>query len=531
VVDGNRLAASAYELRFREDIDAEGGNPRKLCPVQLDAKNLAQFRKAVEEDYYFQMFYDDLPLWGFLGKVEKIIDASHPTPELRFYLFTHLHFEIFYSGDQVIEINVSTDPAFEVDITKPDPNLVAEFSYSASWKPTTVPFSQRMDKYSRSSFLPQHLEIHWFSIVNSCVTVMLLTGFLTTILMRVLRQDFAKYSGDAEAGAAGVEAFDEREETGWKYIHADVFRWPQYKSLFCAIIGSGAQLFLLASSIFALACAGTFYPYNRGSMYTACIVLYALTSCVAGYVSGYWYKQMGGEEWVRNVLLTCIIFCGPFLGAFAVNNTVAIAYHSTAALPFGTICIVILIWGLVTFPLTVVGAIAGKNAKSEFRPPCRTSKYPREVPPLPAYRTALPQMLMAGILPFSAVYIELYYIFASVWGHKVYIIYSILAIVFVILVIVTAFITVALTYFQLAAEDWRWWWRSLLCGGAAGLYIYAYCGYYFYARSNMSGLLQTSFFFGYMLPICWGFFLMLGTVGWRSSLLFTSQIYKAIKAE
>jgi hypothetical protein len=47
------------------------------------------------------------------------------------------------------------------------------------------------------------------------------------------------------------------------------------------------------------------------------------------------------------------------------------------------------------------------------------------------------------------------YIFASVWGHKVYTIYSILFIVFIILIIVTAFITIALTYFQLAVEDHR----------------------------------------------------------------------------
>ena len=46
-------------------------------------------------------------------------------------------------------------------------------------------------------------------------------------------------------------------------------------------------------------------------------------------------------------------------------------------------------------------------------------RYPREVPPLPWYRQTFPQMLMAGFLPFSAIYIELYYIFASVWGHKV----------------------------------------------------------------------------------------------------------------
>ncbi len=45
-------------------------------------------------------------------------------------------------------------------------------------------------------------QIHWFSIVNSCVTVLLLTGFLATILMRVLKHDFVKYTHDDEAGAS-----------------------------------------------------------------------------------------------------------------------------------------------------------------------------------------------------------------------------------------------------------------------------------------------------------------------------------------
>ena len=51
---------------------------------------------------------------------------------------------------------------------------------------------------------------------------------------------------------------------------------------------------------------------------------------------------------------------------------------------------------------------------------------------------------------------------------QVYTIYSILTIVFLILIVVTAFITVALTYFQLAVEDHRWWWRSFLNGGSTG---------------------------------------------------------------
>lgn len=67
------------------------------------------------------------------------------------------------------------------------------------------------------------------------------------------------------------------------------------------------------------------------------------------------------EVQVRNVLLTVALFCGPLLITFSFLNTVAIAYHSTAALPFGTICIILVIWALITFPLTVVGGIAGKN--------------------------------------------------------------------------------------------------------------------------------------------------------------------------
>lgn len=159
------------------------------------------------------------------------------------------------------------------------------------------------------------------------------------------------------------------------------------------------------------------------------------------------------------MLLTGGLFCGPLFLTFCFLNTVAIAYNATAALPFGTIVVIFLIWALITSPLLVMGGIAGKNSKSEFQAPCRTTKYPREIPPLPWYRGTLPQMAMAGFLPFSAIYIELYYIFASVWGHRIYTIYSILFIVFIILLIVTAFITVALTYFQLAAEDHEWWWR------------------------------------------------------------------------
>ena len=85
------------------------------------------------------------------------------------------------------------DPHSLVDLTE-DKEVDAEFMYTVKWKETETetPFEKRMDKYAMSSSLPHHLEIHWFSIINSCVTVLLLTGFLATILMRVLKNDFMK---------------------------------------------------------------------------------------------------------------------------------------------------------------------------------------------------------------------------------------------------------------------------------------------------------------------------------------------------
>lgn len=186
----------------------------------------------------------------------------------------------------------------------------------------------------------------------------------------------------------------------------------------------------------------------------------------------------------------------------------------------------------VHFPMTVVGAIVGRNITEEFKAPCRTNKVPREVPQINAwYKHPVSQLFMAGFLPFSAIYIELHYIFASIWGHKIYSLFGILFLAFIMLTIVTSFITIALLYFQLAREDHHWWWSSFANGGATGLFVLAYSFYYFWHRSNMNGVLQLSYYFGYMSVASFAFFLMLGFVGFYSSFEFVNYIYGAVKTD
>ena len=140
-------------------------------------------------------------------------------------------------------------------------------------------------------------------------------------------------------------------------------------------------------------------------------------------------------------------------------------------------------------------------------------------------------MIMSGFLPFSAIYVEIFYVFSSLYGHSPYQLYGILVLVFLILITVTACITVALVYFQLSMEDHRWWWSSFMLGGSPAFFIYSYAIFFWNYRSRMYGFLQGSFYFGYMFVICYFFFIMLGTVGWYASLVFIRKIFSALKTE
>jgi len=51
-----------------------------------------------------------------------------------------------------------------------------------------------MKQYAEQQMVGHELEIHWFSVLNSVVLVLLLTGFLFIILMRVLRADYVRYT-------------------------------------------------------------------------------------------------------------------------------------------------------------------------------------------------------------------------------------------------------------------------------------------------------------------------------------------------
>jgi transmembrane 9 superfamily protein 3 len=110
-------------------------------------------------------------------------------------------------------------------------------------------------------------------------------------------------------------------------------------------------------------------------------------------------------------------------GTALILNTIAVAYGSLAAVPFLYIVAVVLIWALVSLPLSVLGTILGRRAAAAAggagANPCRVKRIPSPIPLRPWYLRPPALALAGGLLPFGSVFIEAYFVFTSLWNYKV----------------------------------------------------------------------------------------------------------------
>jgi len=175
------------------------------------------------------------------------------------------------------------------------------YSYSVKFVlNNTIKWSSRWDYILDS--MP-HTNIQWFSILNSLVIVLFLSGMVAMILLRTLHKDIARYN-QMECGE------DAQEEFGWKLVHGDVFRPPRKGMLLAVMLGSGVQVFGMTVVTLAFACLGFLSPANRGALMTCSMVVWVLLGTPAGFVSARVYKSFGGEKWKSNVLLTSMLCPG-----------------------------------------------------------------------------------------------------------------------------------------------------------------------------------------------------------------------------
>jgi len=300
--------------------------------------------------------------------------------------------------------------------------------------------------------------------------------------------------------------------------------------LLSTFLGTGAQLWFMSLLLVIFALLGFLSPANRGGLLTALLLLFVFMGCLAGFISARIYKMFGGKSWRRNTLLTATLFPGIVSCISFFVNLFVWHEHSTIAIPLTTMIAVLLIWFGISVPLVFLGAFFGYR-KDKIEPPVATNSIPRFIPPQAWYMHPLFVNAVGGILPFGAVFIELFFILSAIWLHQIYYLFGFLFLVLIILTITCAEISIVLCYFKLANENYEWWWQSLISSGSSAVFVFLYSIVYFVSKLEIEKSVSSLLYFAYMLQLSFCFFLLTGCIGFFSCLWFTRTIYGSIKVD
>ncbi|XP_023684779.1 transmembrane 9 superfamily member 2 [Paramormyrops kingsleyae] len=562
VLFGERIEPSPYKFTFKEGKQCEPVCTKSYNTYkQEDRAKLDFLKKGMLLNYQHHWIVDNMPVtWcytvedgqkycnpGFpIGcyvtgsgqpKDACVVDPSFNGQDT-YYIFNHVNITIYYhkveaqneDGEMRLVAAKMEPKSFKngecsgqpMDLSnKYTGELKIPYTYSVQFiENKDIRWASRWDYILES--MP-HTNIQWFSIMNSLVIVLFLSGMVAMIMLRTLHKDIARYNQ-----MDSVE--DAQEEFGWKLVHGDIFRPPRKGMLLSVFLGSGTQIFIMTFITLFFACLGFLSPANRGALMTCAVVLWVLLGTPAGYVAARLYKSFGGEKWKTNVLLTAFLCPGIVFADFFLMNLILWGEGSSAAMPFGTLVSILALWFCVSVPLTFVGAYFGFK-KNGIEHPVRTNQIPRQIPEQSFYTKPLPGIVMGGILPFGCIFIQLFFILNSIWSHQMYYMFGFLFLVFIILVITCSEATILLCYFHLCAEDYHWQWRSFLTSGFTAAYFLVYAIHYFFSKLQITGLASTILYFGYTMIMALIFFLFTGTIGFFACFWFVTKIYSVVKVD
>ena len=111
----------------------------------------------------------------------------------------------------------------------------------------------------------------------------------------------------------------------------------------------------------------------------------------------------------------------------------------------GTMFAIVLIWFIISIPLSVIGSILASK-RPLLSVPVRTNQIPRQIPTQPWYLRTIPVMFISGIFPFGSIAVEMYFIYSSIWFNKIFIC-LILFFCFILMILTSSLITILMIYY------------------------------------------------------------------------------------
>ncbi|THU58300.1 hypothetical protein C4D60_Mb03t12760 [Musa balbisiana] len=191
---------------------------------------------------------------------------------------------------------------------------------------------------------------------------------------------------------------------------------------------------------------------------------YSPTLGLYRFVCWVFYNMFNGTEWKKIITSrTAFTFPGIVSAIFFVLNA-----H---------------FWGERSSGVTTIYVGFKKPAIED---PAKPNKIPRQIPEQAWYMNRpIFSILNGGILPFGAVFIELFFILTSIWLNQFYHFFGFLFLVFY--------------HSHYHLEDYLWWWRSYLTSESSALHLFLYATFYFFTNLEITKQASGILYLGYIL--------------------------------
>lgn len=560
VIRGDRIWQSDYKLVFREDSAC-----RRLCDRKTTPASLRRADELIREGYVVQWLIDDIPgATTFISSTDKkkYYAAGFPlgfVKDGRTYLHNHVMLVIRYHtdklGNQAI-VGFEVYPRSVSDFHCPgasknyenflldvdtEMNVMIPFTYSVYWREESeIPWSDRWNLFFKNG--GNDGQIHWLSMVNSLVLVSFLSAIVGVVLLRTLNRDIQTYNNSSnidfltENIAIETDKIDTFNNSGWKLISNDVFRKPAYPLLLSVVLSSGVQVFFTIIGVLVFSTVGLLGKNVRNSVMSSSLGFLIVGGYAGGYSGVRFYKNFTQEIYLKRILSYSILFGAalPFtvLVSVLILNCIVWARDSSTALPFGTVVLLISFLLLLEIPLSIIGGLVGNRA-----PPVSTLanlQLPEKpISQQPRFNSLIYAIPVFGLVPFGTIYVELLFIYRSVWLEKTsfYYMYGFLLFTLILLSVVVVESVIVAVYLSLIYGDWRWQWRSFYIGSSVAWYIEFYSVYYFFTHMNVTDFSSIILFFSYTTILSVLIGLATGSLGLYAASLFIYRIYDAIKSD
>ncbi|XP_059649882.1 transmembrane 9 superfamily member 5-like [Cornus florida] len=514
IVEGDCFTNTRYELNFKVDKNEE-----TLCEKNLTEAEIAKFRYAIKNRFRYHMYYSSIKLYARVGHlVQNTWPYTHLEP--MYWLFSHVNFEVYYIGNQVQGIFIETLSHSSTALPAHSSNV--KFTYSVFWKNQEVNSSHAflntssMDKWDHELNLvkkKQERKDFRYSVLYY-VAICLKIGLLLSVIKLYLNRYFSRV------------VREERRQIGMQQIHGEACRCPPRTYLLGAILGIGTQQLILCCILFILVYRGDLFPCNQNALLQHLLVIYWLTSAVSGYIATSFqsrYTEAGLQECF---VQTGTLYLVPaFLTFHIVNILEQVKDGISDLLQTYTTFLMLFVWAIGTYTFLMVGGKMGYFFRASVQPVCATSRIPRTVPQQSWYRKTPAQVFFGGILPFITIFWKMDYIYASLWNQKVCGAFSTLLTNFIVVGVTTIIVAMSFTYIQLLQQDQQWEWRSVLRGGSAAIFMFAY-GVYFHVRVDQIRPMQLLYFLGYNACIFYALSLVLGTISYHASQYVFRRVHR-----